>query len=55
MGNDIERWNVAGGGGSEMVDVNVSTIHILHMGMEAGMLKRWLVMVKPVEQQVWLS
>ena len=53
--NYDERRNVAGGGGSEMVGVNVSTIHILNMGIEVGMLKRWLVAMKPVDQWVWLS
>ena len=50
MGNYNERRNVVGGGGSEMEGVNMSMIHILHMGIEVGVLKRWLVAMKPVEQ-----
>ena len=50
MGSYDEWRNIVGGGSSETVDVNVTTIHILHIGIEVGVLKRWLAMTKPVEQ-----
>ena len=50
-----ETWSIVGGGGNVMVDVNVNTIHILHMGIEMYVLKRRLVTMKPVEQWVGLS